>query len=176
MLKSENLEQYIWRLGRYKDSNSNIGWDDIADVINKAIGNEDTPYSESAFRKPYQQAKRFYDAGVFDSDNGDFEKQKQELEKLRVKIRDERNELNRVIREEARKESYKEQVLRSISEYNCKPLLYDEHKKQIKSSGNSDIVCTFFDVHTGINVDNYFNKFNEDILRDRINKYIDKNA
>ena len=174
MLESENLEQYIWRLGRYKDSNSNIGWDDIADVINKAIGNEDTPYSESAFRKPYQQAKRFYDAGVFDSDNGDFEKQKQELEKLRVKIRDERNELNRVIREEARKESYKEQVLRSISEYNCKPLLYDEHKKQIKSSGNSDIVCTFFDVHTGINVDNYFNKFNEDILRDRINKYIDK--
>ena len=174
MLESENLEQYIWRLGQYKDSNSNIGWDDIADIINKAIGNEDTPYSESAFRKPYQQAKRFYDAGVFNSNNGDFEKQKQELEKLRVKIRDERNELNRVIREEARKESYKEQVLRSISEYNCKPLLYDEYKKKIKLNGNSDIVCTFFDVHTGLNVNNYFNTFNENILKDRINKYLDK--
>lgn len=178
-LENENLEQYIWRLGQYKDSNiSNIGWDDIADIINKAIGNEDTPYSESAFRKPYQQAKRFYDAGVFSSDkklnDGDFEKQKQELEKLRVKIRDERNELNRVIREEARKESYKEQILRSISEHNCKPLFYDKYKKQVESKGNSDMVCTFFDVHTGLNVDNYFNKFNGDILRDRINKYIDK--
>lgn len=177
-LENENLEQYIWRLGQYKDSNiSNIGWDDIADIINKEIGNEDTPYSESAFRKPYQQAKRFYDAGVFNSNkekDNDFEKQKQELEKLRVKIRDERNELNRVIREEARKESYKEQILRSISEYNCKPLLYDTYKKQIESKGSSDIVCTFFDVHTGLNVDNYFNTFNENVLRDRINKYLDK--
>ena len=180
--EDENLEQYIWRLGQYKDSNvSNIGWDEIADIINKEIGNEDTPYSESAFRKPYQQAKKFYDAGVFstDKENNDFEKQKQELEKLRVKLRDERNELNRVIREEARKESYKEQVLRCISEYECKPLNYEVYKQttMLFSSGNAydnDLIISMTDLHTGIVIDNHFNKFNEDVFAERLRKYLDK--
>ena len=65
-LESENVEQFIWRLGQSKDSGVlNMSWEEIADIINKETGNEDTPYSEAAFRKPYQQAKRYYDAGVF---------------------------------------------------------------------------------------------------------------
>lgn len=69
-LENENLEQYIWRLGTAKDSEClEMNWDEIADVINKEIGHEDMPYTSSAFRKPYQYAKRFYDAGVFCTDN-----------------------------------------------------------------------------------------------------------
>ena len=181
MLENENLEQYIWRLGQAKDSGVlNMGWDELADIINKEIGNEDMPYTSSAFRKPYQQAKKFYDAGVFDIATSDkhleeLKLQKNELEKQRVKMRDERTELNRVIREQARKESYKEQLLRSISEYDCKPLAYDDNKKfNGVLNADNDLVCTFFDVHTGINVDNFLNKYNEDVLRDRINTYLDK--
>lgn len=71
MMNNETLEQFIWRLGQAKDSGTlDMNWDDIADIINREIGNEDMPYSSSAFRKPYQQAKRFYDAGVFDSNSG----------------------------------------------------------------------------------------------------------
>lgn len=179
--ESENLEQYIWRLGQAKESGIiDMNWDELADIINKEIGNEDMPYTSSAFRKPYQQAKRFYDAGVFNKyDNDEYLKelqsQKRELEKQQVKVRDERNELRRMIREQARKESYKEQIIRSISESDCHPLFYDEDKKFTGSlKSDNDIVCTFFDVHTGIEVDNYFNKFNNDILRDRINQYLDK--
>ena len=119
--ESENLEQYIWRLGQAKESGIiDMNWDELADIINKEIGNEDMPYTSSAFRKPYQQAKRFYDAGVFNKyDNDEYLKelqsQKHELEKQQVKVRDERNELRRIIREQARKESYKEQIIRSIS-------------------------------------------------------------
>ena len=108
MLENENLEQYIWRLGTAKDSESlNMSWDELAEIINKEIGNEDMPYTSSAFRKPYQQAKRFYDAGVFDTPNEDsryeeLKLKKQELIKQQVKTRDERNELNRILREEAR--------------------------------------------------------------------------
>ena len=66
MLESENKEQYIWRLGQAKDSgNLDMSWNEIADVINKELNYEDEPFSEAAYRKPYQQAKRFYDAGVF---------------------------------------------------------------------------------------------------------------
>lgn len=181
MDESENLEHFIWRLGQAKDSGIlDMSWDDIADVINKEIGNEDMPFSSSAFRKPYQQAKRFYDAGVFgEMSDGEYLKelqsQKQELEKQKVKVRDERNELKRVIREEARKESFKDQVLRSIAESDCHPLLYNEMKKfdgVLKS--DNDLIISMTDLHTGIEIDNYFNKFNEDILRERMNNYLDK--
>lgn len=181
MDESENLEHFIWRLGQAKDSGIlDMSWDDIADVINKEIGNEDMPFSSSAFRKPYQQAKRFYDAGVFgEISDGEYLKelqsQKQELEKQRVKVRDERNELKRVIREEARKESFKDQVLRSIAESDCHPLLYDEMKKfdgVLKS--DNDLIISMTDLHTGIEIDNYFNKFNEDVLKERMNNYLDK--
>nr|DAQ07309.1 MAG TPA: DNA polymerase II small subunit [Caudoviricetes sp.] len=181
MDESENLEHFIWRLGQAKDSGIlDMSWDDIADVINKEIGNEDMPFSSSAFRKPYQQAKRFYDAGVFgEISDGKYLKelqsQKQELEKQKVKVRDERNELKRVIREEARKESFKDQVLRSIAESDCHPLLYDEMKKfdgVLKS--DNDLIISMTDLHTGIEIDNYFNKFNEDVLRERMNNYLDK--
>lgn len=181
MLKSENEEKFIWRLGQAKDSGElDMSWDEIANVINKELGNEDRPLSEAAFRKPFQYAKRFFEAGVFNDLNEDkylkeLQLQKQELAKEQVKIRDERNELNRVIREEARKESYKDQIMRSISEYHSDPLLYDESKQftGILYTDN-DLIISMTDLHTGIEINNYFNKFNEDILRNRLNKYLDK--
>ncbi len=181
-LENENEEQFIWRLGQAKDSGLiEMDWNTLADIINKEFRSDESEYrSEAAYRKPYQQAKRYYETGVFNNLSEDnyfkeLQLQKQELEKEKVKTRDERNELKRLIREEARKESYKEQILRSISEYQSTPLLYDETKQftGILKTDN-DIVCTFFDVHTGLNVDNFFNTFNEDVLRDRINQYLDR--
>lgn len=67
ILESENEEQFIWRLGQAKDSGEiDMSWDEIATIINTELNNDDRPLSEAAFRKPYQQAKRFYKAGVFD--------------------------------------------------------------------------------------------------------------
>lgn len=178
---SENIEQFIWRLGQAKDSGVlDMSWIDIAEVINKETGNEDTPFQESAFRKPYQQAKRFYDAGVFEELSNDkyideLKLQRQELAKEKIKVRDERNELNRRLREEARKESYKDQVLRSIAEHESSPLLYDEEKQfdGVLNTDN-DLIISLTDLHTGIEIDNYFNKFNEDVLKNRLNQYLDK--
>lgn len=180
-LDTENEQQYLWRLGQAKDSGSlNIDWNGIADLMNKEFGDSDKPYSEAAWRKPYQMAKKFYEAGVFNSFSEEkyfkeLQLQKQSLEKEKVKIRDERNELRRVIREEARKESYKEQILRSISEYQLSPLSYDENKQftgVLKT--DNDLIISMTDIHTGIEIENYFNKFNEDVLRDRLNQYLDK--
>ena len=136
-LEKENEEQFIWRLGQMKDSGKlDMSWDELASVINKEFrGDDESEYrTEAAYRKPYQQTKRYYEAGVFNRfDEEEYFKelqlQKQELQKETVKIRDERNELRRIIREEARKESYKDQVLRAISEFNCNPLDYDKNKE-----------------------------------------------
>lgn len=178
----ENDEQYIWRLGRYKDSGLlDMSWDDIADVINRELGVEGSPLAEASYRKPYQQAKRFYDAGVF-SESADDEylaelrNERHELEKEKVKIRDERTELRRVLREQARKESFKEQVVRAISECDVMPLGHDDNMVdgQWDVVDGNDMVATFFDVHAGMRIDNFFNKFDQDVLRDRINRYLDK--
>ena len=179
--ESENECQYLWRLGQAKDSGQlDVDWNEIAKLMNAEFGDLDKPYSEAAWRKPYQMSKKFFEAGVFNKLDEDkyfkeLQIQKQELEKEKVKTRDERNELRRVIREEARKESYKEQILRSISEYQCNPLEYDKNKQfngVLKTDNDLIISCT--DIHAGIEIDNYFNKFNEDILRDRFNQYLDK--
>lgn len=179
--ESENECQYLWRLGQAKDSGQlDADWNEIAKLMNAEFGDLDKPYSEAAWRKPYQMSKKFFEAGVFNKLDEDkyfkeLQIQKQELEKEKVKTRDERNELRRVIREEARKESYKEQILRSISEYQCNPLEYDKNKQfngVLKTDNDLIISCT--DIHAGIEIDNYFNKFNEDILKDRFNQYLDK--
>ncbi len=181
-LNNENEENFIWRLGQAKDSGLlNLTWDEIANIINQEFRIDESEYrTEAAYRKVYSQAKRFYEAGVFNhlSEDKYFKElklQKQELEKEKIKTRDERNELKRIIREEARKESYKEQILRSISEYQCNPLSYDESKQFIgilKTDNDLIISCT--DIHAGIEINNYFNKFDEYILRDRFNQYLDK--
>ncbi len=181
-LNNENEENFIWRLGQAKDSGLlDLTWDEIANIINQEFRIDESEYrTEAAYRKVYSQAKRFYEAGVFNhlSEDKYFKElklQKQELEKEKIKTRDERNELKRIIREEARKESYKEQILRSISEYQCNPLSYDESKQFIgilKTDNDLIISCT--DVHAGIEINNYFNKFDEYILRDRFNQYLDK--
>lgn len=181
-LNNENEENFIWRLGQAKDSGLlDLTWDEIANIINQEFRIDESEYrTEAAYRKVYSQAKRFYEAGVFNhlSEDKYFKElklQKQELEKEKIKTRDERNELKRIIREEARKESYKEQILRSISEYQCNPLSYDESKQFIgilKTDNDLIISCT--DIHAGIEINNYFNKFDEYILRDRFNQYLDK--
>ncbi|WP_243141016.1 MULTISPECIES: hypothetical protein [unclassified Lactonifactor] len=157
-----------------------IEWDKIADLVNKEFREEDVEYKEAAYRKPYAGAKRYFEAGVFNNLTEDkylkeLQIQKQELAKEQVKTRDERNELRRIIREEARKESYRDQILRSISEYQCSPLLYDESKQftgVLKT--DNDLLISCFDVHAGISTKNFWNKFDEDVLKRRFNEYLDK--
>ena len=154
---------------------------EIGKLCNEAFGVE---WDESTHRKKTQNYLKGYNDAKSELGNADQQLQNMidenkklihELAKEQVKTRDERNELRRVIREEARKESYKEQIMRSISEYHCNPLSYDENKQFtgiLKTDNDLIISCT--DIHAGIEIDNYFNKFNEDVLRSRFNQYLDK--
>lgn len=179
---NENECQYIWRLGQAKDSGLlDVDWNTIATLINKEFRADETEYrTEAAYRKGYQQAKKYYENNVFNDISEDkhykeMQLMKQSLEKEKVKVRDERNELKRLQREEARRESYREQFLRSIIEHQGSPLEYD---KNAKFSGilktDNDLLVSLFDIHAGIEIDNFFNTYNQDVLRERLNKYLDK--
>ena len=150
-----------------------MSWDEIADIINSEFRDEDQPYKEAAYRKPYQQVKRFVDAGVFNNFSDDkyfkeLQLKKQELQKEKQKLSDERVELNRAIRQEARKESFLDMVKRVICE-EVKPANVTVHYNLFNSS--TDLLVHLTDIHTGIEIDTWLNKFNEDVLKERIAKY-----
>lgn len=100
------------------------------------------------------------------------EQKQQQLNKDTVKMRDERNELNRVLREQARRESFIELVQRSFSEIEPDELKYESKIENINS--DNDLLIHLTDIHTGIGIDNYFNKFDDDELSKRLTKYLDK--
>lgn len=124
--EGESEEQFIWRLGREKDAGKlDLGWEEIADIINREFREDDSEYrNESAYRKPYQQAKRFYEAGVFKDLTSEkyielLKVEQQELKKERQKISDERLQYNRLLREMARDELICEKIcneIRALSE------------------------------------------------------------
>lgn len=170
----ENDEQFIWRLCQAKDSGLlDMSWNEVADILNKELDMGDMPFTASAYRKPYQQAKRFHDAGVFGEidESSEIVAQRHELEKEKVKLRDERNELKRLLREQARKESFVEQVKRAVVD-NVERRI--GHKDKVYLHGDTDIVVTLTDLHTGIVIDNSWNKFDEDVLKSRLGKYLNK--
>lgn len=176
---NENEEQFIWRLGQAKDSGVlDLDWSEIADIINKQFREDESEYrSEAAYRKPYQQAKRFHENGVFQqySDENTYIKElreaKVELRKEKQKMFDERTELNRKIREQARRESFIDLVTDKIS--NVAPLELNYQDKELIESDN-DVICHLTDLHAGIHIDNWYNKFDMNVLRMRLTNYLDQ--
>lgn len=173
----ENEEQFIWRLGRAKDSGEiDLSWEEIADMINKEFRTEETDYrNESAYRKPYQQAKRYFEAGVFSGMTPEgylsmLRLEQQQLRKEKQKLNDERIDYQKSIREEARKESFIESIERAMA-MNVEPLAY---KQSAQIDSNDDMIVCLSDLHAGIEVKNWWNTYNTGILRDRLCHYIDE--
>lgn len=90
------------------------------------------------------------------------------LQKERIKLSDQRIEYNRQIRQEARKESFVDMVKNIICE-NVEPMNVPIHYTLFNS--DTDLLCHLTDIHTGIEINNWKNIFNEDVLRQRIEKY-----
>lgn len=174
---NENEEQFIWRLGQAKDAGLlDLDWNEIAEIINKQFREDESEYrSEAAYRKPYQQSKRFFLANAFgqykdeDSYIKELREAKQGVRIEKQKLFDERVELNRKLREQARRESFIDLVTDKIS--NVIPLKLDYTDKTLIESDN-DIICHITDLHAGIMIDHWYNKFNMDVLKERLNIYL----
>ena len=144
--ENENEEQYIWRVAQAKDNGLiDMSWDKLAEKINEECReSEDEYYTESAYRKPYNHAKRFYEAGVFSKfdEDGYVEKlddQKRELEKAKIAFRDERNGWNKQNRIEARIEEKLDNLERSLQEIGKVNFVAD-NDVEIREGDNSLIV------------------------------------
>ena len=106
------------------------------------------------------------------SDFSDYIQQKIDLQKERVKISDERIQANAYIRALAREETIKEIALECAREMNSKKIL--QPTKELCVSGKNAAILQLSDIHYGLIVDNYWNKYNPDIAKEKIAQLRDK--
>ena len=166
--KNEFLREQLDLLKR-KKTDENLEWQDVADFRSEYNG--DLEHRDTV-RKGSKLLYEYIDAGwvnepVESEDNSD----NTELIKMRkekIKLSDARVEYNRLIRQEARKESYADMVKRIICE-NVEPINIPVHYTLFNSS--TDLLVHLTDIHTGIEIHNWKNDFDEDILKKRIEKF-----
>ena len=179
-LENENEEQFIFRLGQAKDSgNLDMSWDEIANIINKEFRTDESEYrSEAAYRKPYQQAKRYFEANVFktykdeDSYFKELQIQKDAVYKEKRKLYDQRREYNKLLISDARAEHLCEELIKAANRLNEeKPLLFKE--KWFKPNIHKEAVLCWADWHYGMITDNIWNTYNTEICRERVKTLVE---
>ena len=170
-LDEETEDDYTLRICALKEI-KHLYWDEIAQIINRTL---DQNYTESRYRTMYSA----YTKGKADAvkeeeipEISEYMQQKIELQKERIKISDERVQTNAYIRQLAREETIKEIASKCAQEMNSKKLL--EAPKELYISGKNAAILQLSDIHYGLVVDNYWNKYNPDIAKNKISQLRDK--
>lgn len=180
--ENENEYQYLWRLGQAKDSGIiDMDWNDIAQLMNSEFVSNGKPYSEAAWRKPYQMAKKFFEHGVFNHLDKDkyfkeLQIQKDEIYKEKRKLYDQRREYNKLLTHDARAEHLNDELITIADKMNSEyPLIeYSSGEDTNSNYNDKEALLVFSDWHYGMITDNIWNQYNVSICKERIRKVIDK--
>lgn len=167
--KQDFLREQLDLLKR-KKKDENIEWQDITDFRSEYIG--DLEHRDTV-RKGSKLLYEYIDAGwvnepvnTEESSDNEFIK----LKKEKIKLSDARVEYNRLIRQEARKESYLDMIKNVICE-GIKPINLNTDFHYTFMHGSNDLLCHLSDIHCGIEIHNWKNDFDENVLMKRIEKY-----
>lgn len=177
-LEGQGELSYLWSIGQAKDNGNYDGtWDDIANLVNLYYRNDESEYrTSSAYRKPYEQAKKFYESGVFNKFSEDeyinkLNDSKREAEREKVKLRDERRAWSKQNYADARAEDMLDKLsdsLVSIGNVN-----FPNHNVNYFTSDN-DMIVLLSDLHIGATFDNRFGKFDTDVASSRMSEFLAK--
>lgn len=164
-----------------KDSGQlDMSWDELATVVNKEFrGDDESQYrTEAAYRKPYQQAKRYFESNVFKTFKDDdayfkeLQVQKDAVYKEKRKLYDQRREYNKLLAFDARSEHLCDELIKSANRLNEeKPLYFKE--KWFKPNIHKEAVLCWADWHYGMITDNIWNTYNTDICRKRVKDLVE---
>lgn len=145
--------------------------------MNKEFRGDVSEYlSAAAYRKPYQYTKRFYEADALKETTHDayieeLRVAKHEVRKEKQKLFDERTALNKILREQSRMESMYDIVKRAIDEHVSAKFEYEYHPV---ADSDNDLIIHLTDLHCGVNIVSEFNVFNDEVLKQRLYRYLDE--
>ena len=167
-LEAESLDEYIWRLGRAKNTGDlDFNWNQIADLINESFG---LVYTESVYRKRFKAMQRSMSVPV---DITDFDENVKlrllEFERAKQKIRDERTAFRRGLREDARFDEFCETLLNTVEK--AKPIECPEIERETPS--NKAVYAMLSDVHYGICFSSSAGEYSPEIACRRVMEYAD---
>lgn len=183
--RHEELIDYMIRLyenrAQYGLSNQ-----EVAELLNKE---DDVEYDESRWRKIYQAWQNYFSEYVtkkFDDAEGynahildNFEMLRIESEKAKVRMRDQKREYNKLIREQGRFEHLRDVLIEEIQSL---PAAYDFIEVDENQKEENEIVILLSDWHVGNTHYGQFNQYDIDIFLSRldtlikkIHLYLDKN-
>lgn len=174
---NESVRDYKIRLCQNKDS-FGLTWKNIADLVSI---HSDVKLSEDSVRKFWRYYSEGYEDGissVLDKDSDDIFEEIQNktdaLKRERIKLQDQNREVNARLRNEARFEVVKEEILRAISEVaHQKPLVFNKPKQ---NNSGVEGALLLSDWHVGLFANNYWNHFDNDEFVRRVVKLVEKSV
>lgn len=167
---------FIYRLGTLKDDGViDMTWGELANVLNKQLRDPDEEWSESAYRKKYSLIRDAYEQIFSNYKNDDYLNelvlQKQEIQKEKRKLYDERLDLNRRLREEARLETTIDRIDHTLSDISARFFSDNTYDLPQIISNRKMIVC-LSDMHIGADYCNADGKYNTEIAKERLQQYL----
>lgn len=171
--KEESLVSYWIRL--YKNrSIYGLTFAECGELMNEVSGEN---WNEARWRRTIQNYLEIQDyldqenpTGVNQDILQEIEYQKLELEKEKIRMRDQRRELNSLIRRQARLENL-EDYLKEVTE-NFEGVSLPKTKSNVDDK--KEAMITISDWHIGMKFDGRFNTFNHEVAEQRIAKVKDK--
>ena len=165
----KKLELCLQKLNKEID----LDWSEIVELLNLEC-------SADHLRKTAYGMKETYD--YFNSKTKEMIAQEEyeklmekelKIKKEKVKLNDLKAQLNKQIRELARKENLGEILEKKLEELNMQPrIINDEYKQRVTS--NRDMVCLISDIHYGIKTTNALSPYDSDICKQKMNYLVDK--
>lgn len=145
----------------------NLTWDDVRDIINYLYN---VNYTSSCYKSKFARS-RLHDSICRCEDGDTIDEKLLELAKNKVKVSDERIQLNALIRKMAREETLKEIASEVADKMSAKKQLNCVHANSAKHCDKEGLLL-IGDWHYGIVIDNFFNKYSPTIVKERVSKLL----
>ena len=176
-LENENERQYIWRTSKAVD-NGELSWKEFADKVNAEWRTDESEYrDESAYRKPLQGAKAYYEdvfsKMISNEYSDELMETKRELERAKIQFRDSRNAWQRQNYTDARVEQ-KLDYLEEVIKGNGKRKFDISYSPIADINGSKVMIVCLSDLHIGAEYDSMWGKYNSDITRERLTEYLNE--
>jgi len=171
---SESFRDFHIRLFENKDEYQ-IDSHKIAEILNKEYGSS---YDESKWRKDYAQFCKWRDYLVNKNLDEEIVKKHEEIriesEKEKIRKQDQRREYLKLIREQARIEHVRDEMIKELHKITkAKPMQWLKRSISPSTDGSEGLLI-LSDLHFGLFANNYWNKFDNEEFKNRMNKLISK--
>lgn len=164
----ESITAYSIRLYRNRDAYG-LTFQDCGNLLNEVSGED---YSEAKWRRPVQEFLKIQDylekenpAGLDSEQLQEIENEKIELQKEKIRMRDQKRELNAIIRRQARLEHLEDFLKETVESIEPVNFIKQDIEKKDK-----EVMVVLSDFHLGAVVESKHNQYNVKIAKERLSK------